>query len=426
MLDQTKVSVAGAGFAEMPIPMSLRLARLSFSAGVFGLAFGVIFLVNGWSWVTRAGADGFTEATAFWAALSVTASALAAILVSKTGMPDRLFGIRRSSRDGRRVFGGFRGRAKPAAAWLVSTMLFASVGACIVESVRTCPLPELLVKQRHDVAAPAPDEGLVPIYFWDYATWVSPAWLENLNLVLPYEKGPPQRYLPKIYLEDARTRTIALELHGRRPRQYQQKQLYEIFDTPMVQPRDWPLLWRLEREAGLTTAGLTAPVLHLMRIAQGGSSKVTQAIGVPWNAQGKTARPEDGHFFFWGPDGSVFQVKCPAPCPISRMLELVQFPDDPKGSRAERLEWTKTTLKRLLDGTAAKPADELEALRQNNLLSLYLVSLLTQDPRDPEAYFHLGKLARNRETALSALRYGRDVGLEHAKLVELEAVVDRF
>jgi hypothetical protein len=59
-------------------------------------------------------------------------------------------------------------------------------------------------------------------------------------------------------------------------------------------------------------------------------------------------------------------------------------------------------------------------------LSLYLVSLLTQDPRDPEAFFHLGKLARNRETATSAARFGRDLGLEPMKILELEATANRL
>ena len=113
-----------------------------------------------------------------------------------------------------------------------------------------------------------------------------------------------------------------------------------------------------------------------------------------------------------------------------RSLELIRFPSDPRGSHAERLEWTKATLKKLLDateaGTGAKPEAAAERAQRESLLSLYLVSLLTLDPRDPEAFFHLGKLARTRETILSAIRYGRDLGLEHAKIVELEAVADRL
>ena len=109
---------------------------------------------------------------------------------------------------------------------------------------------------------------------------------------------------------------------------------------------------------------------------------------------------------------------------MARMLELLEFSPDPKGSFQERFSWTTSTLKKLLRTT---PLDNAaERTRHENLLQLYLISMLTLDPRDSEAFFHLGKLARNRETALSAMRYGRDLGMEPEKLLELQAVADKF
>jgi hypothetical protein len=76
-----------------------------------------------------------------------------------------------------------------------------------------------------------------------------------------------------------------------------------------------------------------------------------------------------------------------------------------------------SSIKKLLSSPPQGP-DQKE--RYEKLLSLYLVSYLTLDPRDPEAFFHLGKLSRNKTTLLSAIQYGKDLGLEPAKILELK------
>ncbi len=421
------MSVAGAGLAELPIPFWLRLLRGGLAVGIFALIFSSVFVLSGWRWVTDAGADGFSAGFALGVAALMTAALGIPYGLARAGALNTLLGIRRLA-GGRTVFGGFRGWLHPAFLLTLFSLIFGAAAFCAIEGVRSCPLPELLSKVHYDILAPRSSDKMVPVYFWDYATWVDPELFSKINLVIPYEKGPPQKLLPKIFFEDSSNHSIVLELHGRRPRSYSPSEVLNLFDSPVVHPRDWPLLWRLEREAGLTAEGLNTPILYLLRLGQGSSSQVTQAIGVPWDTSNSTPRPENGRIFFWGPDGSVFQIKCPSPCVMARTLELIQFPADPRGSHAERLEWTKATLKKLLEATGAGTKAEAgtERARQESLLSLYLVSLLTLDPKDPETFFHLGKLARNRETILSAIRYGRDLGLEHAKIVELEAVADRL
>ena len=423
------ITVAGAGLAELPIPFWLRLARAGLALGISSLIFTSVFVLSGWRWVTDAGADGFSAGFAVASAALVTFAVGVPFALARAGFFNLIVNIRRGS-DGKPVFGGFRSAARPVAILALLGLLLGLTGLLANEGIRSCPLPELLSKVHYDILAPRPADKMVPVYFWDYATWVDPAMLDHVNIVVPYEKGPPQKLLPKIFFEDSGNHAIVLELHGRRPRSYSPTEVLDLFDSTVAHPRDWPLLWRLEREAGLAAEGMNAPILYLVRLNQGTRSQVTQAIGVPWDTSGSTPRPENGRLFFWGPDGSVFQVKCASPCTMARTLELIQFPPDPRGSHADRLEWTKATLKKLLEAAeavgGAKPEAGPERARQDNLLSLYLVSLLTLDPKDPEAFFHLGKLARNRETILSAIRYGRDLGMEHAKIVELEAVADRL
>lgn len=425
MESNQNLNVAGKGFAEWPVPFWLKLVRSAFALGVALCVAAVLFNIGGWSLVTDTGADGFSLWFAVWGVALVLISMATPVIFSKLGMFRKLFNVRRAASGDRWVFGGFRSSKDPAAILLSLAAVYATAALGVYRAVVTCPLPEMLTKASFEIMAPNLESGaeseMAPIYFWDYATWMNPDWLNEINIILPYEKGPPQKLLPKIYFEDAKTHAIVLELHGRRPRQYKPETIYGIFEQPVVHPRDWPLVWRLEREAGLTTEGLNAAILYLLRINQGGSSRVTQAIGVPWDTRGSTPRPDNGRFFYWGPDGSVFQVKCPSPCRMARLLELVQFPEDPRGSHQQRLAWTKDTIRKLLETSKPGQADR----KRENLLSLYLLSLLTIDPRDPEAYFHLGKLARNRETVVSAIRYGRDVGMDPAKLMELQAAADR-
>lgn len=421
------INVAGAGVAELPVPAWAWLLKAAAPAAVACATLATAFRINGWHWITQ----GSVAELAGFCAVSATLATAAALVLARSGLLNRWLNLRRSASSaaskGKWVYGGSHGARGPLTAALFVVGLAGLAAYGVSWSIRSCPLPGSFSKINYEILSPRPDESLVPVYFWDYATWVDPAWFEDINLVVPYEKGPPQKLLPKLYFEDARTHRLELELHGRRPRSYPQSDVYSVFESLLVHPRDWPLVWKLEREAGLTPDPEATPTLYLIRVHR--DSVTTQAIGVPWEAAGappsdSIAKASAGRVFFWGPDGSVFQARCARPCRMARTLELVQFPGDPRGSFNERLGWTRMTLRKLLEEASSAPANAAERRRRENLMTVYLASLLTLDPRDPEAFFHLGKLARNRETALSAVRYGRDLGLEPAKIAELESVLD--
>ena len=417
-LTQPTLNVAGAGVAELPIPKWARLAKAAIVLATFMAAVSGTLALCGWEWI----GDGFNASVAMKIAAAVTVAIAVAVLPWLLGWLNTLLNIRWAT--SRWVFGGFYRKWHLLRPILV---LLGLVGISIMathSAVQTSPLPELIAKVQREVQSPK--EGLLPVYFWDYATFIDPTWLETTNLVLPYEKGPPQKLLPKIYFQDVKSGAIVLELHGKRPRTYDVTQVLETFSSSVVLPRDWPLLFKLQKEAGLITDRVKASTLYLLRLRHADTSTVTQAIGVPWESSTPASgNKASGRMFFWGPDGAVFQVKCPSPCTAASLLELVRFPADPRGSHAERLKWTKERLKKLLAEPMPESGSPARFAREN-LLSFYLVSMLTLDPRDPEAFFHLGKLAKNRETISSAIRYGRDLGLEPMKILELEATLDRM
>jgi hypothetical protein len=390
-----QTNVAGVRVTVLPAPLWVRALRWCLLATLFALPLLAVFAGFGWPWVVS------NSALPGVAVMGIT-------LIGSLGLT---VWIARSS--------GFRTASKPAAVCLALALIVSADLALVSYAWRICPIPKSLAETRIDVRPIAAEEGFVPVYFWDYATAVSPAWFEKFNLMLPYEKGPPQKLLSKVYFEEAKSHSIVLELNGKRPRTYSPDSVVGLFQasgqSSALSPSNWALIARLQREAGLFGAdeGFASDSLHLLKLSNG-----TQAIGVPWG-DGKSGRA-----FFWGPGGSVFQIHCPSPCSLSRMLELVQFPSDVKGSLPERLKWTQSTLRELLN--KAPPTEPAAKLRHEGLLSLYLISLLTLDPRDPEAFFHIGKLAKNRETVLSAIRYGRDLGLEPMKIVELQADAERM
>lgn len=397
----------------MPVPLWVRAARLVLGVGVAAAILATAFVVNDWRWL----AQGYSSWNATVAAVAVTAAVAAAVLLLRLDAMRGIFGLRKSH-EGKWVYGGFLSLGRRLLPWILCAGVYAIVLVMAALGARSSPVPTELLKARYDVQAPRENENLVPLYLWDYATWFDPGWLVENELVLPYEKGPPEKLLPKLYFQNRKSQETVLELHGRRPRTYPQGQVYALFNQPAVHPRTWPLLFNLKREAGLVQGGKP---LFLMDLVTANAS-VTQAVGVPWQmgegGPGAAADPEAGRVFFWEGDGSVFQVRCPPPCAMSRLLELVQFPTDARGSYPARREWTAGMLRKLL---AQRPADPKS---HRNMLQLYLVSLLTLDPRDPEAFFHVGKLATNRETVHSAIRYGKDLGLEAAKIAELQMVAD--
>lgn len=441
MNTQVIASVRGSGLAELSVPSWLRILHLSSTLGIFffvlSIAFFAMVLITRWAWVGTAS----VAAIGFVSSLCVTMASGCAWLWFTKGPTLRILNLRKDE-AGKTVWGGWglglHGISGPAVVVALMALLFVALEVMVTRGMATFPLPRELVRATVEVAPPptsSSESGPQPIYFWDYATWFDPAWLDQFRLLVPYEQGPPQKLLSKIFFEDAATHEVVLELHGKRPRWYSTDAVETVFRTRGLHPADWRLLWQLQREAGLTAPGRQLHQFWFAEVTQkGGAATGTRLIGIPWlGALGSrteltgehgvvplTSRVPFGQFFFWGPDGSVFQVRCPSQCALSRALELVSFPADPRGSASERIRWTQERLKKLL--TAPRPADKNTRIRHENLLSIYLVSLLTLDPRDPETFFHLGKLAHNAETVFSAIRYGRDLGLEAEKIAELEAV----
>ena len=55
-------------------------------------------------------------------------------------------------------------------------------------------------------------------------------------------------------------------------------------------------------------------------------------------------------------------------------------------------------------------------------LTLNLVSMLTLNPNDTEAVFHLANLADNSDTVAAAIRYAEDMKMPQEKLFELRSL----
>jgi len=418
---QSEISVAGRGNANLPLPLAFKIYRVFLALGFLvsiPLAFWALF---GWDWLSL----GFTNTVVAIASGAITLALAVAAAAFHSRFIASLFNIRRSLSDGKWVFGGLTGMGSPFGGVCIAILVWLSGGTSVLKILHDCPLPERFEKVKIEVPTLQPREKLVPVYFWDYATAISPEWLDEMNLLLPYEKGPPQKLLSKIYFENARTGAIELELHGKRPRTYPNVEVRLLFENGALNPADWHLAWKLMREAGLTV--VKTKTLSLIELERKELRLTTHAIGSPWTPEIAEAKHENseigGRVFFWSPEGAVFQARCVAPCRASRMLDLVQFPSDARGSLPARIKWTQDRLKELLN---TPPGTDPKVRRNHeNLLTLYLLSLITLDPRDPETFFHLGKLARNRETVLSALRYGRDLGLDGARAIELQAVAER-
>src|SRR5271155_303196 len=93
-------SVAGRGVAELPVPTWVKFARVWLTLGITALILSGCFAWSGWSWVTEAGADGFSAGFAFWVALVVTAAIAAPLLLARSGALSSFLVLRRLA-DGR-------------------------------------------------------------------------------------------------------------------------------------------------------------------------------------------------------------------------------------------------------------------------------------------------------------------------------------
>jgi hypothetical protein len=230
-----------------------------------------------------------------------------------------------------------------------------------------------------------------------------------------------------VTLIDAVTRRPLLELSGKRPRKIPDHDVELIFHNPRGSSLTalWqfiPEMVRMEREAGMTGTAARPlwerPLLSLIHFGSG-DEKVT-AIGAPWPTGSAGAGEEvDQRLFLRAEGGAIFQMRVRDPRLLA-VVATVRMTHDARLTLKERKEWAleqvRTGLTRAFEPHAARA--------ERTRLMLALASLLTLDPRDPEAFFHLGKLAQDSDTIQAALRYGRDVGLEQAKIAELQAELE--
>lgn len=432
MSSELQIHVAGKGLNANPVTKRLAVVRLIFTALLSMGTVSVVFFALGWGFFIEKPS---TNAIALCAVVAIF-SIVAVLLLVRSAPLLKLFALRRNK--GTLVFSGYASQL---------SKIFAKTFICIlgVGSIflfwrvffLDFPIPSELRILSHTSTFSAPDassikradsehKNLLPITFWDYVFWIDPAELENLHIVLPYEKGPPQKLLSKIVFLNKETNQVELELNGKRPRTYDPTEIQNMFVeysfSPRFQPHFWKPLYQLVHEAGLDRAHsdyrLNLP-FYWFEIKRVGAA-ATRAVGLPWESFPALDAPiptkYSGRFFFLSPPGGVFQVRCPAPCTLAPWLERLYFPDDIKGSFAARKEWTLGILRGLL-------SDPRQVAEHKNLVLIYLISILSLDPRDPEAFFHVGKLASHIQTLQSAIRYGKDVGLDPARVAELESLV---
>lgn len=410
-MQNENIHVSGRGFATYKIPAWIFLPR--FVGALFCASAAVLLGVwlSGWDWV----ATGFSNKVAAAAGTMAVIAFMLFYLVLRSRFLSSLWNLRKEG--SKIVYGGNAGALGAAlsiAIVAVPLLICTGIGN---QLSATFPVPRSLkqIKLQTPAAGVPLSADLQPVFLWDYATAYNPAWFDDIEIVLPYEKGPPQKLLGSFYLQNRKTRALVASFHGKRPRQYDPARISELFSanensTSVFPPlASWPLLYTLTKEAG--ASGSRELDLFENQITQNGATATTRSIGV------------HGRVFLWGPDGGVFQVRCVDPCAIPEILNLARFPQDPTANLKERQDLTKRKLRALLE---SYPKDPAARTRHETELTLALISWLTLDPRDPEAFFHIGKLATNRETLNSAIRYGRDLNMNPAQLAELEAGLSRF
>ena len=424
--NQPKLQVVGRGVAELPIPKRIRILYFLILFGFFFFVLSLGTYLSHWSFLST----GFSTLVAIVAALIVTLAFVVALVMIRTGVVKSILKIRKMRAGDDFVFADFRNDAEKAKPIALALALYGSSFYFTYQIIETCPLPREIVRTVYRVSTGyTPD--LLPVFFWDFSTMIDPKWLKDHDLIIPYEKGPPEKLLSKIIFRNSKTKQFELEFNGRRPRSYPQDKVYELFNKAsnsaattsarsdvIWSPTFFPLLYQLTKEAGLSNVSKRPDQFYMIDYDNG-----TKLIGIPWEELlYGSSKNIAGRFFFWGSDGSVFQVRCFEPCLAQDLLTRVQFPPDPRGSVEQRKEFTKTRIQKLLSqlGDKNRPADF------DKQLLLYLVSYLTLDPRDAEAYFHIGKLAGNKDTVNSMIKYSRDVHMEAAKVAELEATLNNL
>ena len=126
-------------------------------------------------------------------------------------------------------FADFRNDAEKAKPIALALALYGSSFYFTYQIIETCPLPREIVRTVYRVSTGyTPD--LLPVFFWDFSTMIDPKWLKDHDLIIPYEKGPPEKLLSKIIFRNSKTKQFELEFNGRRPRSYPQDKVYELFN----------------------------------------------------------------------------------------------------------------------------------------------------------------------------------------------------
>lgn len=413
----------GSRTARFAVPLWAKLAQVLALALIAAATALAALAADGWQWVA--------DASLLRLSVTLVAAAIAACAVAwgvkRTGALRWLLGItgeRKSKAPGTELVFLYRGPSfwRPLGLSLALGLPLVAAGGAIWFLAAAAPVP-LSVTEQH-VLAPASPSGKIPTHFWDYALLFPEDLLNQLEVQIPYEKGPPEKLLPRVTLIDRESRRPVLELSGKRPRKVPDHDVELIFhnEKGSTLAALWqfiPEIVRLEREAGMLGEAARPlwerPQLALIHFGTGDEGAM--AIGTPWpeGAAGEI----DQRFFYRTDEGAIFQVRARD----SRMLPVlasVRVTHDAHGTLKERKEWALAQVQEGLS-RAFKPGAADSARTR---LMLAIASLLTMDPRDPEAFFHLGKLARDADTVHAALRYGRDVGLEPAKLAELQAELE--
>ncbi len=422
--DLPQIEVVGRGLGELPIPKRIRFLYFLILFGFFFFVLSFGFYLSNWKFLS----SGFSTLVALIGAFIITLAFGLSMYLVRSGIVRNILKIKKR-KDGKDwVFTDYLNNLEASKPILLAIALYGFSFTFIYKIVETCPLPREIVRTLYRVST-GYNQKILPIFFWDYSTMIDPNWLKDRDIVIPYEKGPPEKLLSKIIFRNSKTKQVELELNGRRPRSYPQDKVYELFNQASNQsasnqarssviwsPSFYPLLYSLTKEAGLASLTKRPDQFYMIDYDNG-----TKLIGIPWeDLLSGNSKTIAGRFFFWGPDGSVFQVRCFEPCVAQDMLTRVQFPSDPRGSSEQRKIFTKNHIQKLLS-FIADPKRPPEFEKQ---LLIYLVSYLTLDPRDAEAYFHIGKLAHNRDTVNAMIKYARDVRMEGAKVAELEATLN--
>lgn len=270
-------------------------------------------------------------------------------------------------------------------------------------------------EQRSPAHGPPLNDASAPLgyYFWDYGLIMEQSQLKDVQVHIPFEQGPPQKLLGRVLLFKNGDHQPLLEVHGRRPRKLT---VPRPFHWPSVEAVvAAPVLWQLVYEAGgqpsLWDPSSWPSPLMVSRAPD--DSEELHVVGTPWT-QGQL------RLVMVAADGSLYQVRCGTehhPCPFTEGLRSAQWSNS---SHHIRRQWTQRKIKSQLQQLTAHPQDD--SIKTS--LQLYLASLITLDPRDTQAYFHLGMLTPRRDTLQAMIRYGQAVGLEPEKLLELQARFD--